>query len=106
MPTGKGKKKRYFQIIHPSQIENVRESLEILNEHNGLCPHKTVKQIIETIDFEFEALLEAEEEKYTRIRWLYGPHKIEGTNLTQLLNKHFKYIHLLAKTECQYYSLF
>ena len=77
MPTGKRKTKRYFQIIHPSQIENVRESLEILNEHNGLCPHKTVKQIIETNDFEFEALLEAEEEKYTRIRWLYGPHKIE-----------------------------
>ena len=105
VPTGKGKKKRYFQIIHPSQIGNVRESLEILEEPYGLCPHKTVKQIIETTDFEFESFLEAEEKKFTRSRWPYGRLKIEWTNLNQLLNKHFKYIDLLAKAECRYSSL-
>jgi len=106
IPTGKGKKKRYFQIIHPSQIDNVRESLEILEEPYGLCPHKTVKQTIETIDFELESFLEAEEKKFTLSKWPYGPLQIEWTNLTQLLNKHFKYIDLLAKTECRYSSLF
>ena len=106
IPTGKGKKKRYFQIIHPSQIDNVRESLEILEEPYGLCPHKTVKQTIETIDFELESFLEAEEKKFTLSKWPYGPLQIEWTNLTQLLNKHFEYIDLLAKTECRYSSLF
>ena len=106
IPTGKGKKKRYFQIIHPSQIDNVRESLEILEEPYGLCPHKTVKQTIETIDFELESFLEAEEKKFTLSKWPYGPLQIEWTNLIQLLNKHFKYIDLLAKTECRYSSLF
>ena len=106
IPTGKGKKKRYFQIIHPSQIDNVRESLEILEEPYGLCPHKTVKQTIEIIDFELESFLEAEEKKFTLSKWPYGPLQIEWTNLAQLLNKHFKYIDLLAKTECRYSSLF
>ena len=106
MPTGKGKKKRYFQIIHPSQIDNVRESLEILEEPYGLCPHKTVKQTIETIDFELESFLEAEDKKFTLSKWPYGPLQIEWTNLAQLLNKHFKYIDLLAKTECRYSSHF
>ena len=106
VPTKKGKRKRYFQIIHPSQIDNVRESLEILEKPYGLCPHKTAKPIEETIDFEFESFLEAEEEKFTLSKWPYGPLQIEWTNLTQLLNKHFKYIDLLAKTECRYSSLF
>ena len=105
MPTKKGKKKRKFQIIHPSQINNVRESLEILEEPYGLCPHTTAKQIVEPIDFEFESFLEAEEEKFTRSKWPYGPLQIEWTNFTQLLNKHFKYLDLLAKEECRYSNL-
>ena len=72
----------------------------------GLCSHKTVKQTIETIDFELESFLEAEEKKFTLSKWPYGPLQIEWTNLAQLLNKHFKYIDLLAKTECRYSSLF
>ena len=106
VPTKKGRKKRRFQIIHPSQINNVRESLEILEEPYGLCPHKAVKPIIEPIDFQFESFLEAEEKKFKRSRWPYGPLQIEWTNFTQLLNKHFKYIDLLAKEECRYSSLF
>ena len=74
--TKKGKIKRYFQIIHPSKIDTVRESLEILEEPYGLCPHKTVKPIVEPIDFGFELFLEAEEEKFTRSIWLYGPLQI------------------------------
>jgi len=105
IPTKKGKKKRKFQIIHPSQINNVRESLEILEEPYGLCPHTTAKQIVEPIDFEFESFLEAEEEKFTRSKWPYGPLQIEWTNFTQLLNKHFKYLDLLAKEECRYSNL-
>ena len=105
IPTRKGKKKRKFQIIHPSQINNVRESLEILEEPYGLCPHTTAKQIVEPIDFEFESFLEAEEEKFTRSKWPYGPLQIEWTNFTQLLNKHFQYLDLLAKEECRYSNL-
>ena len=77
IPTKKGKKKRKFQIIHPSQIDSVRESLEILEEPYGLCPHKTVKPIVEPIDFEFESFLKAEEEKFTSSKWPYGPLQIE-----------------------------
>ena len=106
MPTKKGKKKRKFQIIHPSQIDSVRESLEILEEPYGLCPHKTVKPFVEPIDFEFESFLEAEEEKFTISKWPYGPLQIEWTNFTQLLNKHCKYIDLPEKEECRYSSLF
>ena len=105
IPTKKGKKKRKFQIIHPSQINNVRESLEILEEPYGLCPHTTAKQIVEPIDFEFELFLEAEEEKFTRSKWPYGPLQIEWTNFPQLLNKHFKYLDLLAKEECRYSNM-
>jgi len=105
IPTKEGKKKRKFQIIHPSQINNVRESLEILEEPYGLCPHTTAKQIVEPIDFEFESFLEAEEEKFTRSEWPYGPLQIEWTNFPQLLNKHFKYLDLLAKEECRYSNM-
>ena len=105
IPTKKGKKKRKFQIIHPSQINNVRESLEILEEPYGLFPHKTVKPIVEPIDFEFESFPKAEEEKFTRSKWPYGPLQIEWTNFPQLLNKHFKYLDLLAKEECRYSNL-
>ncbi len=106
MPTKKGKKKRKYQIIHPSQIDSVRESLEILEEPYGLCPHKTVKPFAEPIDFEFESFLDAEEEKFTISKWPYGPLQIEWTNFAQLLNKHFKYIDLLAKEECRYSGFF
>ena len=90
MPTIKGKKKRKFQIIHPSQIDSIRKSLEILEEPYGLCPHKTAKPTIEPIDFEFGSFLETEEEKFTRSKWPYGSLQIEWTNFAQLLNKHFK----------------
>ena len=106
IPTKKGKKKRKFQIIHPSQIDSVRESLEILEEPYGLCPHKTVKPIVEPIDFEFESFLKAEEEKFTSSKWPYGPLQIEWTNFAQPLNKHFKYIDLLAKEECRHSGFF
>ena len=102
---GRRKRKRKFQIIHPSQIDSIRESLEILEEPYGLCPHKTVKPIVEPIDFEFESYLKAEEEKFTRSKSPYGPLQIKCTNFAQLLNKHFKYIDMEAKEECRLSSI-
>ena len=66
-----------------------------------MCPHKTVKPIVEPVDFEFESFLKAEEEKFARSKWPYGLLQIKWTNFGELLNKHFKYIDLLAKEECR-----
>ena len=68
VPSKKGMRKRYFQIIHTSQLDTIRESLEILEDPYGLWPYKTVKPIVEPISFGFESFLEAEEGKFIRGR--------------------------------------
>ena len=95
VPTGKGKRKRVFQVIHLNQIDSVRHSLDILGEPFGLCPYKPQKEYVEPVLNEFEEI------KTNPYEWPYGPHEIVWTDFGELLQKHFKYVDRLAKEECQ-----